>query len=122
MAKRNKLPSTKNRPKKIVELTTDELMANALPEKDGLQTQLANHVQFNINQNEIYIDFYRFEPPYAPNGEPKSFHVQRIAIPNAMGKGFAVGMANLVANFEKITGTELPLQRERKPEDEITIW
>ena len=84
----------------------------------------SNHVQFTINLNEIFIDFYRLEPtPGNPTANsPEVTLLHRMVIPIGLGKGFATGMANLIAGFEKATGLVTQNNREPDPEDVIVIW
>lgn len=119
MAKRSHPPTSS----KITEINLSELVSKAEPLAPGEpETIFANHAQFSINLNEIYIDFYRLEPNRKDPTVPHPIFVKRIVIPNSLGKGFATGMANLVAHYEKETGKILPNQRTGFPDDTISIW
>jgi hypothetical protein len=82
----------------------------------------ANHAQFSVNPNEIFIDLYRLEPEPGEAGNIQAFLLQRVVIPLGLAKGFATGLANIVAGVEKALGIVVPLNREPDPEDTIKIW
>jgi hypothetical protein len=86
----------------------------------------ANHAQFGIgvNGNEIVIDFYRIEHKPGVSSQPSvsAIFLQRIIIPVGLGKGFVVGLANLIDGFERTTGITIPNQRKPNPDDTMGLW
>jgi hypothetical protein len=82
----------------------------------------ANHAQFSVNPNEIFIDLYRLEPEPSDTSNVQAFLIQRVVIPLGLAKGFATGLANAVAVLEKTLGIKLPLHRTPDPDDTIKIW
>lgn len=92
--------------------------------QDRRETSIAyaNHAQFSVNINEIFIDLYQLGPR---PGDPSKIEVvltQRVVIPVSLGKGFATGLANLIAGLERETGKLVPNNREPDPDDTIVIW
>lgn len=106
---------------KVRETPIGTVLANIKDHKDAPRIY-ANHAQFGINLNEIFIDFYRIEPDPADGTRPVGTFLQRVIVPIGLGKGFASGMANLVDGFEKATGMEVPNNRKRFEDDTIDIW
>ncbi len=119
MAKRkhNFVPSSE-KPK---ELNLQEIIANTEIE-NAPPPIYANHAEFSINPHDIVIDFIRIEPTRSGTGKIQAVLVQRIMIPLGLGKGFATGLANLIAGFESALGVKIPSHRSRMKEDTIEIW
>ena len=99
----------------------EALIASAKDERETPATY-SNHVQLLINQNEIFIDFYRIEPSSTDSPKPNVILAQRTIVPLGIAKGFATAMANLVDGLEKELGIVLPNNRKNVPTDTIKIW
>jgi hypothetical protein len=82
----------------------------------------ANQAHFSVTQNEIIMDFYVIGPSTTGETKPELIRVQRILLPNGIGKGFVTGLANAIAKYEKIMNIILPNQRGKVEGDEIELW
>lgn len=82
----------------------------------------SNYVQFNINPNEITIDFYELSSNPAQMAAPNTKHLQRVFIPAGLGKGFVSALANIIDIVEKDSGVVLPNSREKTESDVFEIW
>jgi hypothetical protein len=118
MAKRSHPPKTIE--EKSIEITIRDLIKNSIDKSSP--TIYANHAQFGMTGNEIFVDFYRLEPNPGVTPTPSAYFVQRIIIPVSLGKGFAVGLANLIDGFERSSGIAIPNNRAPDPQDTIRIW
>jgi hypothetical protein len=120
MAKRNH-PQQQRPSEQVQALNTRTLILNAKDDRPA-PTVYANHAQFSMGENELYLDFYRIEPEPADPRNVQAFLVQRVAIPHGLAKGLATAVANLVAGFENALGIAIPLNRTPDPNDLIKIW
>lgn len=99
-----------------------DTLFNAATVKESESGVYANHARFSITGNEIVVDFYLISSAFKKGEKPKSIHVKRVLLPVGLGKGFATGLANAIANFENTTGIEIPNQRDKLENDVIEIW
>jgi hypothetical protein len=124
MAKRTRhAPPSTNKPGRTDEVRISDYIAQAVNETEVHQSIYANHVQFTVAQNELYLDFYRIEPtPHVSNGPPFPVFLKRVIIPITLGKGFVNGLGNLIKAFENATNITLPNTREPQLDDEVDFW
>jgi len=103
----------------LISISITQAVKNAQPafERD----LYANHAQIVITGSEMFIDFY-YVTPIPGGSEPKVSYVQRLACPANLAKGIATAIANSVAMFEEKSKSKIPNNREKQPEDRITIW
>lgn len=83
----------------------------------------ANHIRFNVSENELIINFYQVIP--SATGDPEKIDVslvQRIVLPVASAKGFASGLVNLILNTQEAFQREFPNQREQNEADKVDLW
>src|SRR5215213_10323930 len=85
------------------------LTANA---KDLRETPFiyANHAQFSINPNEVFMDFYNLQPEANDPSNVQALFIQRVVLPIGLAKGFATGLSNLIASYEKAMDINVPLK------------
>ncbi len=100
-------------------VNAQSLISKALDKSTGLPLY-ANHAQFLMSDKEISIDFYFMGLSH--QGKAEAVFLQRIVVPLVLGKGFATGLANAIANYELGENVILPNSRSPFPEDKITIW
>ncbi len=121
MSKRNKLSTiSQTRPTAVTQMVNAQsLVSKAIDKSTGLPIY-ANHAQFLMTDKEICIDFYFIGLSHQSKIE--AIFTQRIIVPLVLGKGFATGLANAIANYELGENVTLPNLRSPFPEDKITIW
>ncbi len=78
---------------------------------------------FRVFNRDLFIDFYQTAPEDR-SGTTVLCHtlVERIALPLESIKGFATGLANIVAMVEAEQNIVLPNYRQASPSDKIKIW
>ncbi len=78
---------------------------------------------FRVFNRDLFIDFYQTAPEDR-SGTIVLCHylVERIALPLDSIKGFATGLANIVAMVEAEQNIVLPNYRQASPDDKIKIW
>lgn len=122
MSKKNKtrtiIPQAKSTAVTQV-VNAQSLVSKAIDKSTGVPLY-ANHAQFLMTDKEISIDFYFIGLSHQAKVE--AIFVQRIVVPLVLGKGFATGLANAIANYELGVNVTLPNLRSPFPEDKITIW
>lgn len=83
----------------------------------------ANHIRFNVSENELIINFYHVIPPATGESERIDVSlVKRIVLPIASAKGFASGLVNLILNTQEAFNREFPNQREQNETDKVDLW
>jgi hypothetical protein len=83
----------------------------------------ATFAAFRVFNSDLFIDFYQTAPEDRSGRTVLCHHlVERIALPLDIVKGFATGLANVVATVESNQNIVLPNHRQASPEDKIKIW